>query len=78
VKFLGARCAETDPEIFFPEKGQNHHVKYAKKICSGCPFNAACLTEALKVNYIDDHGIWGGTTREERNALRLGMRAVAA
>ena len=40
-----ARCAETDPEMFFPEKGES--VRPAKRVCAGCEVQAECLQDAL-------------------------------
>lgn len=36
-------------------------------MCATCPVKAACLAAATD----DDHGIWGGLTREERAATRV-------
>ena len=36
-----ARCAETDPEAFFPEKGGS--TAAAKRICQFCEVRAECL-----------------------------------
>lgn len=37
-------------------------IRDAKAVCATCPVKAACLAAATD----DDHGIWGGLTREER------------
>ncbi len=72
-----AACREVDPEIFFPISttgaalGQIHE---AQAICTRCPVAADCLDWALRIG--QDHGVWGGTTPEERRALRtIGHRA---
>ncbi len=36
-----ARCAETDPEMFFPEKGES--TRPAKRVCAGCEVRTECL-----------------------------------
>lgn len=66
-----AACRHADPELFFPIGSTGpalHQIDQAKRICQACPVQAPCLTSAL------DHGlafgIWGGTTEEERRALR--------
>ena len=41
-------------------------IREAKEICRTCPLIAACLAAATD----DDHGVWGGRTREERAATR--------
>ena len=38
-------CAQTDPELFFPEKGGS--VREAKRVCAACPVRAQCLEHAL-------------------------------
>lgn len=66
-----AACRHADPELFFPIGSTGpalHQIDQARRICQTCPVQAPCLTSAL------DHGlafgIWGGTTEEERRALR--------
>jgi WhiB family transcriptional regulator, redox-sensing transcriptional regulator len=65
-----AACRDVDPETFFPigttdALGQ---LREARAICGRCPVAADCLDWALRVG--QDHGVWGGTTPEERRALR--------
>lgn len=59
-------CAGTDPELFFPEKGNSHHAQ-ARAICADCPVREACLSWALETR--QSHGIWGGTTVNERRRI---------
>ena len=61
-----AACAETDPEIFFPEKGGS--TKDAKKVCLRCEVRAECLEYALE--HDERFGIFGGKSEPERRALR--------
>ncbi|MBF6511075.1 WhiB family transcriptional regulator [Nocardia farcinica] len=60
-------CAETDPETFFPERGEVHKVAVAREICARCPIRPSCLAVALRSR---DKGIWGGLTEEERRKVR--------
>ena len=60
------RCAETDPEIFFPEKG--HATLAARKICLSCEVQAECRAYAL--DNPDLVGVWGGTSVQEWRQLR--------
>lgn len=60
-----ARCAEVDPDLFFPERGDA--AKDAKKVCGGCPVVDQCLQYALKNEFMD--GIWGGTSANERRVM---------
>lgn len=65
----GALCAQTDPELFFPDKGDHVSALQAKSICNKCWLIEECLTEALQKNIQD--GIWGGATyRDRQNILR--------
>lgn len=40
-----------------------------KQVCTRCAVSRSCLDEALK--YRDPHGIWGGTTGEERDYIAV-------
>lgn len=63
-----ALCAQTDPELFFPETQQAYiQIAQAKAICANCEIRRECLQEALQYEYTD--GIWGGTTPMERARL---------
>jgi WhiB family redox-sensing transcriptional regulator len=63
-----ALCVETDPELFFPSPGRA--ATEAKRICESCPVREQCLQYALTNQEI--HGIWGGLSPRERDALRRG------
>ena len=64
--YRSALCAQTDPEAFFPEKGQSG--KEAKRICGRCEVRTACRDYALAHSGL--YGIWGGLTESERRHLR--------
>jgi WhiB family transcriptional regulator, redox-sensing transcriptional regulator len=72
-----AACREVDPEIFFPISttvAALSQIHEAQAICARCPVAADCLDWALRTG--QGHGVWGGTTPEERRALRtIGHRA---
>lgn len=73
----GAICAQTDPELFFPEKGGSvTGVKEAKRMCMMCEHREACLQWALDNN--ERHGVWGGLTEGERKKLRAKRKREAA
>lgn len=61
-----ARCAETDPESYFPEKGGS--TRQAKKTCRSCEVRIDCLAYALA--HDERFGIWGGLSERERRKLR--------
>lgn len=60
-----ALCAQTDPEAFFPEKGQS--AREAKRICARCEVRTSCLEYALANR--ERHGVWGGLTALQRARL---------
>lgn len=62
-----ALCAETDPEVFFPGKGQSPND--AKKVCRRCAVSEECLIYALVAGQKD--GVWGGTTERQRRKMPL-------
>lgn len=66
----GALCAQTDPELFFPEKGVGINV--ALRICGQCEVRRQCLEESLAND--ETYGIWGGTTEHERRMMRRERR----
>ena len=66
-----AACRDADPDLFFPVGTAGpalRQIEEAKRICRACPAQARCLAWAL------DHGVgsgvWGGTTQDERRAIR--------
>ena len=66
-----ALCAQTDPEIFFPEQGQSANAAIA--ICDDCPVQVQCLNYAL-ASPVPLHGVWGGSTGERRKHMRREAR----
>lgn len=66
-------CAETDPAIFFPDKGES--VKGAKKICAACSVRAECLAYAEENGEL--FGVWGGLSEYDRRKARRAAREVA-
>jgi WhiB family redox-sensing transcriptional regulator len=63
-------CRQTDPEVFFPEKGRS--TKEAKAVCRRCPVREDCLETALAAD--ERFGIWGGLSERERRRLKKGVR----
>ena len=68
-----ARCTDVDPDMFFPSPGDNASVKAARAVCDECLVAAHCLDYARRVDA--RHGIWGGLTASERDALARGKKA---
>jgi WhiB family redox-sensing transcriptional regulator len=69
-------CRSADPETFYPVSpggASTAQIEQAKRICASCPVRRECLEFATRTS--ETHGIWGGTTPEERVKAR---RAAAA
>jgi WhiB family redox-sensing transcriptional regulator len=72
----GGACAHDDPDLYFPISSTGsalRQIAKAKATCAGCPVRQACLEFALEHDLI--HGIWGGTTPEDRQAWRHERRS---
>jgi WhiB family redox-sensing transcriptional regulator len=66
-----AACRDTDPELFFPIGNAGPallQLDRAKQVCAVCPVRAPCLEWALASG--QEAGVWGGTSENERRALR--------
>lgn len=74
--WLGAKCREVDPELFFPAPSDRKAAQAAKALCRDCPVAVACL--AFAVGQPSLTGIWGGFTEDERIRLRRRSRALTA
>src|SRR5262245_50106838 len=64
-------CVSADPEIFFPVSGRGAsgaQIEQARQICAGCRVRQECLDWAMSSGEM--HGIWGGTTPEDRTRAR--------
>jgi WhiB family transcriptional regulator, redox-sensing transcriptional regulator len=62
-----AACRSADPDLFFPISASGpalEQVAEAKAVCACCPARRQCLAFALRTRQA--HGIWGGTSEEER------------
>lgn len=67
---LGA-CRDEDPDLFFPISSVGpsaRQVTMAKAVCGRCRVQRQCLSFAMDSR--QDHGVWGGTTEEERKLMR--------
>lgn len=60
-----ALCAQTDPEVFNPDKGST--TLPAKSVCAACPVINQCLEYALATN--QRFGVWGGKSERERRKI---------
>jgi len=74
-----AACVDVDHDLFFPVGVTGPAVPQiaaAKAVCARCPVRAECLQFAVATN--QEYGVWGGTSEEERRALRRTWRALRA
>ena len=67
-----AACIVANGELFLgpDEERPRDRVRreaLALRVCRGCPVRDACLAHALRVP--ERHGVWGGTTPEQRRHL---------
>ena len=62
-------CQTSDPDLWYGNEDDAFATRYkeAKKMCSFCPAIQACAEYALAAQ--EQHGVWGGLSPSERNAL---------
>lgn len=66
-----ARCADEDPELFFPIGDTGPALlqeEEAKAVCRRCPLMETCLRDALERG--ENYGVFGGLSAQERRSLR--------
>ena len=64
-------CLSADPELFFPiaqGSAADRQISTALRVCAGCAVRQQCLDFAMQTG--EAHGIWGGTTADERIRAR--------
>ena len=64
-------CATADPDLFYPIATgimAARQTAEACRICAVCHVRRQCLDYAMENR--EAHGIWGGTTPEERSRAR--------
>jgi WhiB family redox-sensing transcriptional regulator len=70
-------CLSADPDLFFPIAAgvlAGRQITEARQICAGCRVRQQCLDFAMRTG--ETHGIWGGTTPEERISAGGGASAA--
>lgn len=68
-------CMHANPDLFFPISSTGRaleQIARAKAVCAACPVRQPCLEFSMEHDVM--HGIWGGTTPEERQARRRRSR----
>ena len=72
-----AKCRGMDTELWYPPRDKAKYKNIADKskaVCFGkdgapeCPVRLQCLLYSDKMD--EQHGIWGGLSHRERNALK--------
>lgn len=71
-----AACAGADTDLFYPEAGDYRAAERAKAVCARCPVIDDCLRHAL-TSPVEQHGVWGGLTPNERSQLRRRRKDAA-
>jgi WhiB family redox-sensing transcriptional regulator len=69
-------CANTNPDVFFPEQGDTATLRQAQACCRNCPFQAACLKWALTAP--ERFGVWGGLSEKQRLKLHRAAKRTTA
>lgn len=72
---VDAACAQTDPDAWFPHKGDMETALAAVSICHTCPVLAECREYALSLPGNPD-GIWGGLSAQRRKIIRREREAA--
>jgi WhiB family redox-sensing transcriptional regulator len=73
-----AACRAADPDLFFPVSAVGpgrEEVARAKAVCASCAVRRHCLQYALATRQA--HGVWGGTTEDERRLAAGGQHPLA-
>jgi WhiB family transcriptional regulator, redox-sensing transcriptional regulator len=69
-------CTTSPPELFFPASPVGHtrasrrQIDDARAVCRQCPVIEACRNWAMANPLLSQHGVWAGTTEDERRAAR--------
>ncbi|MEU9270930.1 WhiB family transcriptional regulator [Streptomyces sp. NBC_00080] len=72
-----AECRNEDPDLFFPIGTSGPallQTEQAKAVCRRCPVREQCLEWAMETD--QTLGVWGGTSENERRALKRRIRAA--
>ena len=72
-----AKCRGMDTELWYPPRDKSKYkpiAEVSKAVCYGkdglpeCPVRKECLLYSEEID--EQHGIWGGMSHRERNALK--------
>jgi hypothetical protein len=73
LKPAGPACADAPLDAFFRRDDEGRESwegreRLALALCADCPIQAACLEDALRFPAVEQHGVQGGLTSDERRA----------
>jgi WhiB family redox-sensing transcriptional regulator len=72
-----ALCAQTNPDLFFPDDTDREMLSKARQVCARCPVRVECLTYAVEsFGKTSDWGIWGGSTKFDRTKMRRDRKLI--
>ena len=57
-----AACKGMNPNIFFPTRGGNDTLSFARSVCASCPVRTQCFQEGCA----EYAGVWGGKSSTQR------------
>lgn len=69
-----AVCSQIDPDLYFPDnlaEAMSRNVTTIKNLCFQCPLVSDCFEHAMRMTYLDDHGVWGASTAYERKQMKI-------
>jgi WhiB family redox-sensing transcriptional regulator len=70
-----AECRSSDPNVFFPERGDSDTLEVARSICRTCSVAEECLAYALTLPP-QDAGVYAGRSAKKLQPMRRGWRAA--
>jgi hypothetical protein len=68
-ELAGALCAETEPDLFFPNATQRLQAATAAKVCETCPVRKTCREQAEARG--EKFGVWGGKNFDPQASTTL-------
>jgi WhiB family redox-sensing transcriptional regulator len=74
-----ALCAQGHPDAWHPERDDPNgaaNAAVARRVCHRCPVRTECLAHALLND--EREGIWGGTTPNQRKAIRRANQSTTS
>lgn len=73
-----AACRECEPELFFPDPGEEEQARAAKAVCATCPVRAICLADVMAWERpTARYGVAGGLSVTERHQLHRATRRTS-